>query len=123
MRNFKYLAVLFVALSVGISCTDDDDDGMVGNPILGSWSLTEAEGEFEFSILATFEENGTGILTATVSIAGESQSESDNFTWSTDADQLTMTMNGETEVSTYSISGDTLSITDDEGLVTELKRE
>ena len=115
---------MFIALSVSVSsCNDDDDDEIAGNPILGSWVLTEAEAGFEVSLLATFKENGAGTLTATVSIGGESQTETDNFSWSTDGDQLTMTMNGETEVSTYSISGNTLSITDSEGFVTELTRD
>jgi uncharacterized lipoprotein NlpE involved in copper resistance len=114
--------ILFMALSVSLtSCNDDDDD--MGNPIVGSWSVSEADGGFEVDILATFKENGTGTLAATITIQGESLTESDSFTWSTNGDQLTMTMEGETEVSTYSISGDTLTITDDEGFVTQLKRD
>jgi hypothetical protein len=122
MKNFKYLLIMFVALSVSVSSCNDDDDDM-GNPIVGSWALSEADGGFEVDILATFKDNGTGTLAATITIQGESLTESDAFTWSTDGDQLTMTMDGETEVSTYSISGDTLTITDDEGLVTQLTRE
>ncbi len=122
MKNFKYVLIMLIALSVSVSSCNDDDDDMV-NPIVGSWSLSEADGDFEVSILATFAENGSGTLTATVTLFGESASETDSFTWSTKGDQLTMTMDGETEVSTYSISGDTLTITDDEGFVTQLKRD
>ncbi len=122
MKNFKYLLIMFVALSVSVSSCNDDDDDM-GNPIVGSWGLSEADGGFEVDILATFKDNGTGTLAATITIQGESLTESDAFTWSTKGDQLTMTMDGETEVSTYSISGDTLTITDDEGFVTQLTRE
>jgi len=122
MKNFKYVMILFMALSVSLtSCNDDDDD--MGNPIVGSWSVSEADGGFEVDILATFKENGTGTLAATITIQGESLTETDSFTWSTNGDQLTMTMEGETEVSTYSISGDTLTITDDEGSVTQLTRD
>lgn len=122
MKNFKYILIIFVTLSVSVSsCTDDDDD--LGNPIVGTWSLSEADGDFEVGIIATFKENGSGTLTATVTLFGETVSETDSFTWSTDGDQLTMTMDGETEVSTYSISGDTLTITDDEGFVTQLTRD
>lgn len=122
MKNFKYLLIMFVALSVSVSSCNDDDDDM-GNPIIGTWSLSESDGDFEVGITATFKENGSGTLTATVTLFGETASETDSFTWSTDGDQLTMTMDGETEVSTYSISGDTLTITDDEGFVTQLTRE
>jgi len=121
MKNLKYALIMFVAISVSLtSCTEDDD---MGNPIVGSWGLTEADGGFEVSLVATFEENGTGILAATITIQGESLTESDSFTWSTKGDQLTLTMDGETEVSTYSISGNTLTITDDEGDVTQLTRQ
>lgn len=122
MKNFKYLLVMFIALSVSLTSCDDDGDDM-GNPIVGSWGLSEEDGGFAVSLVATFAENGTGTLTATITIDGQSQSESDSFTWSTDGDQLSLTMDGETEVSTYSISGDTLTITDSEGFETELERQ
>lgn len=122
MKNFKYVMIMFIALSVSLtSCSDDDDD--MANPLVGSWGLTEEDSGIEVSLVATFEENGTGTLMATITILDQSQTESDSFTWSTDGDQLTMTMDGDTEVSTYSISGDTLTITDSEGFVTQLTRE
>ena len=122
MKNFKYLLVMFIALSVSLtSCEDDGDD--MGNPIVGSWGLSEEDSGIAVSLVATFEENGTGTLTASITISDQTQSESDSFTWSTDGDQLSLTMDGETEISTYSISGNTLTITDSEGFVTELTRE
>lgn len=122
MKNFKYLLVMFIALSVSVTSCDDDGDDM-GNPIVGSWGLSEEDSGIAVSLVATFEENGTGTLTASITISDQTQSESDSFTWSTDGDQLTLTIDGETEVSTYSISGNTLTITDSEGFVTELTRE
>jgi uncharacterized lipoprotein NlpE involved in copper resistance len=122
MKNFKYLVVMFIAMSVSLTSCDDDGDDM-GNPIVGSWGLSEEDSGIAVSLVATFAESGTGTLTATITIDGQSQSESDSFTWSTDGDQLSLTMDGETEVSTYSISGDTLTITDSEGFETQLERQ
>ena len=123
MKNFKYAIFLFMALAVSVSCSDDGDDEINGNPLVGSWIISESEAGFEISIRATFKQNSTGMLVTTVSIGGESESDSSGFTWSTSGDQLTLTIDGQSEVSTYSISGNKLTITDDEGSVTVLERD
>lgn len=111
---------MFVALTAAVSCTDDGGDDV--NPIIGTWALSESAEGIEISLEATFHENNNGTMVATVSFAGESASDSSSFTWSTNGDELTMTMEGETEVSTYFIVGNKLTITDDEGEVTVLTR-
>lgn len=120
MKNLKFVLIMFVALTAAISCSDDSDD--MTNPIVGTWVLSESDVGFEISLEATFKENNQGTMIATVNFGGESASENSSFTWSTEGDQLTMTMDGETEVSTYMIVGNKLTITDDEGLVTVLTR-
>lgn len=120
MKNFKYIMIMFVALTAAVSCSDDSGDDV--NPIVGTWAITESAEGIEISLEATFEENNRGTMVATVSFAGESASENSSFSWSTDGDQLTMTMDGETEVSTYIIVGNTLTITDGEGEITILTR-
>ena len=112
--------IMFVALTAAISCTDDSDADT--NPIVGTWTVSESEAGFSVSISATFEENNKGTMLATVGFGGESATENSSFTWSTDGDQLTMVIDGETEVSTYSISGNKLTITDSEGSITILTR-
>ena len=121
MKNFKYVLVMFLAMTAMVSCSDDSEDD--ANPIVGTWVLSESEAGFEISIEATFNENNKGTMLSTVSFAGESASENSTFTWSTDGDQLTMVIEGETEVSTYSISGNKLTITDEEGFNTVLTRQ
>ena len=111
---------MFVALTAAVSCTDDGGDDV--NPIIGTWALSESAEGIEISLEATFNENNKGTMVATLSFAGESASENSSFSWSTDGDQLTITMDGETEVSTYFIIGNTLTITDDEGEITILTR-
>lgn len=121
MKNFKYLLVMFIALTAAVSCSDDSADDPV-NPILGTWSLTESAEGLEVSLSATFNENNSGTMLATVSFQGESATENSTFTWKTDGDQLTLVMDGETEVSTYSISGNKLTLTDEDGFKTILTR-
>ena len=114
------MLIMFVALTTAVSCTDDGTDDV--NPIIGTSVLSESAEGIEISLEATFHENNKGTMVATVSFAGESASENSSFSWSTEGDQLTMTMEGETEVSTYLIVGNKLTITDDEGEITVLTR-
>ena len=120
MKNFKYVMILFVALTATVSCSDDSADDV--NPIVGTWAITESAEGIEISLEATFQENNKGTMMATVSFGGESASENSTFSWSTEGDQLTMTMDGETEVSTFVIVGNKLTITDSEGDITILTR-
>ena len=122
MKNLKYVLIMFVALTATIACSDDSDDSDV-NPIVGTWGLSGAESGFEVSLSATFTANNKGTMVVTISLGGESQTENSSFTWSTSGDQLTIVMDGETEVSTYSISGNKLTLTDDDGTITVLTRE
>jgi len=119
MKNLRYVMIMFIALTAAISCSDDSDDV---NPIVGTWTVSESEAGFSVSISATFEDDNKGTMLATVGFGGESATENSTFTWSTDGDQLTMVIDGETEVSTYSISGNKLTIIDDEGSQTVLTR-
>ncbi len=122
MKKFKYVLVMFVALTASVSCSDESGEDIV-NPILGTWGLSESEAGIEVSISATFSQNNKGTMVAIVSILGETATENSTFTWSTDGDQLTMVMDGETEVSNYSISGNKLTLTDADGDKTVLTRE
>ena len=121
MKIFKYVLVMFLAITAMVSCSDDSDDNV--NPIVGTWLLSESEAGFEISMEATFNANNKGSLLASVSFGGVSETDNSSFTWSTDGDQLTMVMNGETEVSTYTIVGNKLTLTDEEGFISILTRQ
>lgn len=121
MKKFKYVLVMFLAMTATVSCSDDSDDN--ANPILGTWVLSESEAGFEISLEATFSDNNKGTMLTTVSFGEASETENIPFTWSTDGNQLTLVMNGETEVSTYLIVGNKLTITDEEGFITVLTRQ
>tara|TARA_R100000935_G_scaffold13495_3_gene27080 strand:- start:1141 stop:1518 length:378 start_codon:yes stop_codon:yes gene_type:complete len=114
MKNIKYVLVLVFATIQAISCNSDDDSNSDVNDsaLLGTWELTETfEGE-ELVVRVTFNANKTGISIYEYTFEGDTETETDNFTWSTNGNKLSITSSGETEVLTYSISGNKLTITD-----------
>ncbi len=115
MNKFKYLLVMFVAVMVSVSCSnDDDDDKASGNSdLVGTWGISESSDDLEINIKVTFNANATGKIISVYTIYGETETETDDFTWSTKGNQLTMVIGGETEISTYSISGNKLTVTQD----------
>jgi hypothetical protein len=113
MKKFKYLLIMLVALTVSVSCSDDNDD-MGSNELVGTWGLSESDEGVAISIEATFNANFKGTIASTFSFGGESETDNSNFTWSTEGNKLTMIIDGDTEISTYSISGNKLTITDDD---------
>jgi uncharacterized lipoprotein NlpE involved in copper resistance len=127
MKKIKYLFVMFVAVMVSVSCNNDDDDNFDGgngdNALVGIWGLIELEEGVAISVTATFNENLSGTLVTSETFEGETASEFESFTWSTDGNKLRLIFDEETEILTYSISGDTLTVTDDEGFITVLTKQ
>jgi len=112
MKNFKYLLIMFVGLSFAVSCADDD--GIEKDSLIGTWGLSESEEGIEYSLTVNFKANATGTMSAVLTFLGESDTNSESFNWSAEGNELTIEMDGAAEVSTYSISGDKLTITSDE---------
>lgn len=113
MKNLKYVLIMFVSLTMAVACNDDDGE-MDKNSLIGSWEMSESDSGFEYSLTVTFKSNSSGTMAAFASFQGEEEMSSDSFTWSTDGNILTIVMDGETSKTTYSISGDQLTISDDE---------
>ena len=115
MKKIKNLLLVFTLVLAVASC-DSDDDGGFDNELLGTWEAVESEEGMEIGITAKFNSNETGELATKLSLGGQvMSSETFDFTWSTEGNKLTMTMDGDTDVSTYSISVDKLTITDSDG--------
>ena len=115
MKNFKKLILMFTLVMAVASCDSDDDAGF-DNKLLGTWEVSASEDGMEIGIIAQFNANDTGELTTLLSFGGQVVSnESSDFSYSVDGNQLTMVMGGETDISTFSVSGDKLTITDSDG--------
>ncbi|MFO7719085.1 MAG: lipocalin family protein [Gillisia sp.] len=121
MKNFKYLFVLFFAVMLSVSCNSDDDSSrdLNDSALVGTWGITEIDEalDIEIEVLITFNANNSGRIVSSVTFEGETETETENFTWSTSGNKLTITSSGETEVVTYSINGNELTITDLDGEV------
>jgi len=106
---------MIVALTVSVSCDDDDDAGDItgDNALLGTWGYTESEeGEdYEYSAAVTFKSDATGTVVSTETYEGTTETYTDSFTWSSDGNELTIELDGEIETAAYSISGNKLTIT------------
>ena len=119
MKKVKYVIVLFVSMMATISCSEDDVLDLLGDDdskaLLGTWGFQESEDGFEIDFSITFNNNFTGVMVATITDEGETESATDNFTWATDGSQLTIDGSDGIETLQYSISGNKLSITEDDG--------
>ena len=125
MKWMKWFLILAVGAGVVlgiVGCSDDDDDdGGGGNPLVGTWKATSFNGQAlddSISVVVTLRSDGTA--SSTYSLGGAT--ETLNGTWNTDGGTLNVTTDGETESAAYSVSGDTLTITDEEGTFT-LKKQ
>jgi hypothetical protein len=113
MKNIKYLLVMIVAVMAFVSCDNDDDDDIMGDPALvGQWVYTEVDLPDFFSVTLNFDSDLRGFTESLSFIDNVEFTQINSFTYSTNGDQLTLVIDGETEVSTYSISGNLLTIDD-----------
>lgn len=117
MKNFKYLFVVFFAVMLSVSCNSDDDNSsdLNDSALVGTWGITEIDEAFEIVVLITFNANNSGRLVSSFTFEGTTETETENFTWSTSGNKLTMSSGGETAISTYFINGDKLTITEPSG--------
>jgi len=113
MKKFKYLLIMFLALTLSVSCSDDNDKN--DNDLVGTWEMSETEDGYEYSVLITFKSDDSGTIVFSETFDGETESDSEIFTWGTEGNKLTLVIDGGTETATYSISGNTLTIKDESG--------
>lgn len=126
MKHIKYLLVFVFAATLSLSCNNDDDNSSNPNDsaLVGTWGATESEEGMEFSVRVTFNANGIGTLVSEATFEGETFTDTDSFTWSTNGNKLTINISGEaSETGTYAISGNRLTITDTDGEVTVLTKQ
>ena len=112
------MALVAIIMSVNFTaCSDDDDD----NPIVGTWrGEVVDDGKGGYSESFTFNADGSGIWQE---FKDGKQIDSESFKYSLDGDKITFTWSdGETYTSTFSISGNRLTIKDNSDSVTYTKQ-
>ena len=123
-KLFNLMAMLTVAaMFVVVGCDDNGDDPDPQDALVGSWKMTNAvfyygssvaNPDSSVNITADF---GSLVLTFNADLTGKSvftegdSTETDNFTYTATASDLTITEDGETEVIPYELSGNTLTLT------------
>ena len=135
MKPLKITLLLILPLLLMINgCGKDDDEPT--NPLIGSWARSfeqpqDGVGELVTEIeTVTFRSNGTGMITYTYESDGSESSPTFEFTYTSTDDELSITyetpsvtgagVTGSgtqevTDVLPYSISGNQLSITEEDG--------
>ena len=116
LKSWKILLlfVLLFGLFTVVGCSEDDED-----KIIGTWKLYSEDGEVvDYNFMVTFTDDGTFSYT----ITEDDFTESDSGTYSIVESVITIIFSdGETDVSTFVITDDTMTITDGDG-VSILKR-
>ena len=114
MKSYRFLLIVFLTLVliVAASCEKDDDE-VVDNIIVGTREhVTSMEG-FSMTLTMTFNANLTGTSKMVIVIGEVTESESTNFTYSTNESTLILTEGGETVRLKYFISGNKLTLIED----------
>ena len=116
MKTLRFIGMALVAIIMSVNfvaCSDDDD-----NPIVGTWR-SEVD-NYGYSDSYTFNADGSGIWQE---FKDGKQIDSESFKYSLDGDKITFTWSdGETYTSTFSISGNRLTIKDNSDSVTYTKQ-
>ena len=117
MKNIKYLFFMAFAVMLSVSCSSDDDSGANINDsaLVGTWGYTEIDEAFEIEALITFNSNKSGVLVYSFTLDEETDTETENFTWSTDGNKLSLSSGGVVEIFSYSIAGNKLTLADSDG--------
>lgn len=111
MKKFtKIIALVLVSAMLALLFVGCGSGSGSSNSIVGKWEIKEeAEG---MSVSMVFEFKANGDLAMTSEMNG-SELASQKGTYKVDGDQITVTLEGEDpETSTFSISGDKLTISD-----------
>ncbi|MCM1297412.1 MAG: hypothetical protein NC311_17885 [Muribaculaceae bacterium] len=112
-RKLLYFLMVAMFAIVLPSCGDDDDEPTALNQwetqLVGQWDedgYPEYEDSEYFHYILTNEKTGRFIVTlGTTNII-----ESSDFTWSANQSTITLTTNGKSESTSYSLKGNTLTI-------------
>lgn len=109
--NLALITILIIGLGVFNSCDKKETEST--DPIVGVWELKESGDGYSLTLTITFNSNKTGMLKEEYIEDGSTESYTDNFTYSTDNNDLVLIIDEETIELTYSISGSKLTISEE----------
>ncbi len=113
MKSRYFLAFFVMALALATTSCNKDDD--TEDPIVGTWEFAESSDWFSMTVTMTFNADHTGTSKMITVIDGESESLTTNFTYKIKGIKLTLTANGESILFNFSISGNKLTLIDEDG--------
>ena len=109
MKTLRFIGMAIVAIIMSVNFVD--------NPIVGTWR-SEVD-NYGYSDSYTFNADGSGIWQE---FKDNKQTDSESFKYSVDGDKITFTWTDEVYTSTFSISGNRLTIKDNEDSETYTKQ-
>ena len=109
--NLAFITILILGLGVFNSC--DKDDTEIENPLVGTWEISESEDGYSFTLTITFNSDNTGVVIEEYVEDGSTERYTEDFTYSTNDNNLLITMDDETVELTYAISDNQLTITEE----------
>lgn len=109
--NLAFITILIFGLGVFNSC--DKDDTEIENLIVGIWEISESEDGYSFTLTITFNSDNTGTVMEEYVEDGSTERYTEDFTYSTNDNNLHITMDDETVELTYAISDNQLTINEE----------
>lgn len=130
MKKFLFFVVAIGCLAfIGCSKEDDESNESIKEQLIGTWGRTAVESSGNTTItieqIQTFNINNTAYTSAKVYLNGSlMQSKSFEYTYTCKGDMLYMTGkdSGTTQAYRVSITGKTMSMTGDDGILTFTKQ-
>lgn len=110
MWKLKSMLAVLVTSAMVMACMtgcESGGDDKNSDPLVGTWTLTTANGTAvpsNFKLNVTFNSDGSGSANQDGSV--------ESFTWSKTDTKLTITDSTGTDVASYSISGNSLTLND-----------
>lgn len=121
MQNLKIVCIvsIMIASMTFTSCNKDEDS--ISPDLIGTWIFEENMDGIETSEWITFNSNNTGTLSIEITEDGIKETETMEFTYTSDGKMLDVNLDDETISISYSIANNQLTITDDGDTTTYTK--
>jgi len=120
-QNVKILFVVSIMLAAVAFTSCNKDEESKSPELIGTWMFEENMDGILTSEAITFNSNNTGIFSISTTIDGIKETESIEFTYTSDGNMLDVNLDDEMLQITYSIASNRLTITEDGDVTTYTK--